>query len=86
MFADADLANIIQSATETVAASFQARGSPEWMRVIEILSIEQAREWGTCTVSLDRFPRYMYPHQPSAQRISQVHRSQAFGIFQGVEP
>jgi hypothetical protein len=50
VFADADIANVLQNATQTIAASFQARGTPEWMRVIEVLSIEQAREWGTCTV------------------------------------
>jgi linoleate 10R-lipoxygenase len=49
-FKDDDLADILQKATLAPAAAFKARGSPEWMRVIEMLSIEQSRKWGTCTV------------------------------------
>jgi linoleate 10R-lipoxygenase len=37
-------------ATEARASSFKARGTPEVLRFVEELSIEQAREWGTCSV------------------------------------
>jgi hypothetical protein len=50
-FHDGALAEILQNATEWSAAAFQARGTPEVLRVVEILSIEQGREWGTCSVS-----------------------------------
>lgn len=49
-FKDDDLAELIQNATENVAGAFQARGIPESLRIVEILGIEQAREWGTCSV------------------------------------
>ncbi|KAI0313699.1 heme peroxidase [Amylostereum chailletii] len=50
-FADADLARILLNATEAPASAYKARGIPEALRVIEILSIEQARSWGTCSMN-----------------------------------
>jgi hypothetical protein len=50
-FSDADLARILQNATEASAGAFKARGTPEVLRVVELLSIEQGRAWGVCTVS-----------------------------------
>ena len=60
-FADADLARILQDATATSARAFGARGTPEVLRVVELLSIEQGRQWGVCTVRifLSRFPRHL---------------------------
>lgn len=52
-FNDADLARILQNATEAPAGAFQARGTPEVLRMVEILGIEQGRAWGACTVSRD---------------------------------
>jgi len=49
-FRDADLAEILQNATQEVAGAFKARGIPECMKVVEILGIEQSREWGVCSV------------------------------------
>lgn len=49
-FDDNDLAKILQDATEWSAATFGARGTPEVLRVIEMLGIEQSRSWGTCSV------------------------------------
>jgi linoleate 10R-lipoxygenase len=49
-FRDADLARILQNATAAPASAFKARGTPEVLRIIEILSIEQGRKWGVCTV------------------------------------
>ena len=50
-FKSTDLANILHSATEASASALKARGIPEVLRVVEIMGIEQARKWGTCTVS-----------------------------------
>jgi linoleate 10R-lipoxygenase len=49
-FSDADLARLLQDATEARASAYKARGTPEALRVIELLGIEEARRWGTCTV------------------------------------
>jgi linoleate 10R-lipoxygenase len=51
-FNDADIARILQNATEAPASAFKARGTPEVLRVIELLGIEQGRAWGTCTVRM----------------------------------
>ena len=48
-FSDDDLAGILQDATEKVAGSYRARGTPAVLRIIEILGMEQARSWGVCT-------------------------------------
>ncbi|KAI0051062.1 heme peroxidase [Auriscalpium vulgare] len=56
-FANADLARILQNATESPASAFKARGTPEVLRVIEILTIEQSRAWGVC--SLNEFRQFM---------------------------
>lgn len=49
-FDDGDLARILQNGTEWSAGAFKARGTPEVLRVIEILGIEQSRSWGVCSV------------------------------------
>lgn len=54
-FPDGDLANILHNATEWSAGAFQARGTPEVLRVIEVLGIEQARSWGACSLNEFRF-------------------------------
>lgn len=56
-FNDAELANILITATQTPAGAFRARGTPEAMRVVEILGIEQSRQWGTC--SLNEFRKFL---------------------------
>ncbi|KAI0246364.1 heme peroxidase [Lactifluus subvellereus] len=56
-FDDADLARILQDATAASASAFKARGTPEVLRVVELLGIEQARSWGTCT--LNEFRKFM---------------------------
>ncbi|KAF7321225.1 Heme peroxidase [Mycena chlorophos] len=50
-FADADIARILQDATENPAGSFRARGVQKELRVIEMLGIEQSRRWGVCTMN-----------------------------------
>jgi linoleate 10R-lipoxygenase len=51
-FDDADLGKLLYNAIEWRAAAFRARGIPETLRVIELMNIEKARKWGTCTVRL----------------------------------
>ncbi|KAF9006152.1 linoleate diol synthase [Cyathus striatus] len=56
-FKDEDLAAILQNATEEPAAAFRARGTPEVMRLNEVMGIEMNRRWGVC--SLNDFRRYL---------------------------
>ena len=50
-FSDDDLARVLQDATESMAGAYRARGTPEVLRIIEIMSIEQGRAWGVCTMN-----------------------------------
>jgi len=73
-FRDEDLAEILQKATAASASAFKARGTPEVLRVVELLSIEQGRIWGTCTV---RAPCYNFSRSylpASVERVPQVPR------------
>lgn len=56
-FKDEDLASALHQATSVPAAAFKARGVPSVMRVIEILGIKQARNWGSCTIN--EFRRFL---------------------------
>jgi hypothetical protein len=56
-FDDAALAEILQDSTNSIAGAFRARGNPTYLRVIEILGIEEARAWGTC--SMNEFRKFM---------------------------
>ena len=51
-FLDADLARILQDGTAHPAGAFKARGIPAALRIIEVMTITQARAWGCCTVSI----------------------------------
>ncbi|KAJ7133385.1 heme peroxidase [Mycena epipterygia] len=50
-FSDDDIAKILLDATESPAGSYRARGTPGVLRVIEIMGIMQARQWGVCTMN-----------------------------------
>ncbi|KAF5365312.1 hypothetical protein D9758_005455 [Tetrapyrgos nigripes] len=50
-FSDDDLAKVLQDATESVACSYGAQGTPDALKVIEIMGIQQARQWGCCTMN-----------------------------------
>jgi hypothetical protein len=54
-FADDDLARILHDPTQYPGGAWRARGTPEVLRVIEIVGIMQARQWGVCTVRISRF-------------------------------
>ncbi|KAJ6551508.1 heme peroxidase [Mycena capillaripes] len=56
-FKDSDLAKILQDSTSWRAGAYKARGIPEVLRVIEVLGIEQARQWGAC--SMNDFRRFL---------------------------
>ncbi|KAJ3859653.1 linoleate diol synthase [Lentinula novae-zelandiae] len=56
-FRDEDLANLLKNATEHPAGAFRARGTPECMRLHEIMGITQNRAWGVC--SLNDFRKYL---------------------------
>ncbi|KAG5648767.1 hypothetical protein DXG03_000115 [Asterophora parasitica] len=50
-FSDDDLAEVLQTATENPAGAFRGRGTPEVLRLVEIMGIEQSRAWGVCTMN-----------------------------------
>ncbi|KAJ6585690.1 heme peroxidase [Mycena capillaripes] len=50
-FSDDDIARILLDATESPAGTYRARGTPEVLRVVEIMGILQARQWGVCTMN-----------------------------------
>ncbi|KAJ3989347.1 linoleate diol synthase [Lentinula detonsa] len=56
-FKDEDLADLLKNATEHSAGAFRARGTPECMRLHEIMGITQNRAWGVC--SLNDFRKYL---------------------------
>ncbi|KAG9049801.1 hypothetical protein FS837_009101 [Tulasnella sp. UAMH 9824] len=53
-FPDEGLARILQNATEEPAGAFGARRTPHALKIVEIMSIEHNREWGTCTLNAFR--------------------------------
>ncbi|KZW00109.1 hypothetical protein EXIGLDRAFT_696716 [Exidia glandulosa HHB12029] len=48
---DDGLARILQDACENPAAAFGARGTPEVLRIVDVLGIMQIRRWGVCTLN-----------------------------------
>ncbi|CAE6332823.1 unnamed protein product [Rhizoctonia solani] len=50
-FKDSDLAKILHDATANTANRYGARGTPDALKVIEIVGMEQARKWGVCTMN-----------------------------------
>ncbi|CAE6433839.1 unnamed protein product [Rhizoctonia solani] len=56
-FSDTDLAKILHDSTESGARRYGARGSPEVLRIIEIMGMEQGRRWGVCT--MNEFRKYL---------------------------
>lgn len=50
-FADDDLAQLWTESVEDKAAAFGARQVPRILRIVEILGIEQSRQWGLCSLN-----------------------------------
>lgn len=55
-FKDADLVNILTAATDTVSGAFGARNTPVALKAVEMLGINQGREWGLA--SLNEFRQF----------------------------
>jgi len=56
-FSDDAIADILHGATENPAGAYRARGTPGVLRIVEILGIEQARQWGVC--SMNEFRKFL---------------------------
>ncbi|KAI0078682.1 linoleate diol synthase [Panus rudis PR-1116 ss-1] len=56
-FNDAELAAVLNNSTDHAAGAFRARGTPQIMRLHEIMGIEQNRRWGVC--SLNDFRKFL---------------------------
>ncbi|KAJ7925601.1 heme peroxidase [Mycena leptocephala] len=50
-FKDSDLARVLQDATSWRAGAYKARGTPQVLRVVEIMGIQRARLWGACSLN-----------------------------------
>ncbi len=50
-FSDDELADILQWATMKTAGAFRARGTSPMLELVEVMAINQAREWGVCTMN-----------------------------------
>lgn len=67
------------NATEDHAGAFKARGIPEVMRIVEIMGIEQARQWGTCTVRSRLFVLHTaFSRHLSDKRVPKIHGPKTF--------
>lgn len=89
-FADADLARILQDATFNPAGAYGARRVPHSMKIIEMLSIQQNRDWGTCSMNEFRKVSYIFTVIPKILPIDAygpaVPRLQAIRLIWRVEP
>lgn len=61
-FDDAGLVSILTSTTEDIAGAFGARNVPTALRAIEILGINQGRNWGTASLNEVRKFFKLKPH------------------------
>jgi len=50
-FSDDDLTDILKEATESPAGAFRGQGTPPVLRLVEMMGIEQSRQWGLCTMN-----------------------------------
>ncbi|KIM75809.1 hypothetical protein PILCRDRAFT_665455 [Piloderma croceum F 1598] len=56
-FSDNDIARVLQTATESIAAAPRGRGTASCMRVMEMIVMKQARDWNVC--SLNEFRKFL---------------------------
>ncbi|KAI5476094.1 linoleate diol synthase [Pseudohyphozyma bogoriensis] len=57
-FKDEDIAGLLKNAVDEAAGAFGAHGSPQALRVVEIMGMNMARtEWGVCT--MNEFRNYL---------------------------
>lgn len=64
-FPDYGLAKILQNATVQPAGAFGARRTPHALKIVEVMSIEHNREWGTCTLNAFRSVGFIYLTVPT---------------------
>lgn len=50
-FSDDALAKVLHDATENPAGAYGARNTPDVLRVIEVMGMQQARQWGVCSMN-----------------------------------
>lgn len=50
-FKDEDLVSLLSAGTETVAGAFGARNIPPALRAIEMLGVQQGRDWGMASLN-----------------------------------
>ena len=62
-FRDSDLVNILTEATEDVACAFGPRQVPVVMRLVEVLGMQQARQWKVATLNEFRKFFKLEPHK-----------------------
>jgi len=61
-FADSDLVDLLTTATDNVAGAFGARNTPAIMRAIEMLGVQQDRQWNLATLNELRSFFKLKPH------------------------
>jgi hypothetical protein len=66
-FDDSDLVSILTESTDQVAMGFGPRHVPIALKVIEVMSIKQAREWGVATLNETRSFLRMAPYKSFAE-------------------
>lgn len=80
---DMCIPRILQDSTEIPAGAFRARGTPAVLRIVEIMGMEQGREWGVCTMNefrdylgLKRFATFEEWNSDKEVAVSrQLHRN-----------
>jgi len=58
------LLTTLARSTDNPAAAFGARGTPEVLKVMDVMGIIQSRRWGSCTLNEFREVRPSQSHLP----------------------
>ncbi|KAL4920142.1 heme peroxidase [Aspergillus aurantiobrunneus] len=82
-FADEDLVEMLQDGCENLAGAFGARNTPKIMRAIEMLGIQQGREWGLATLNELRTFFKLKPHATFAEVNSDPEIAEALEALYG---
>ncbi|KAI1917442.1 hypothetical protein LOZ39_000434 [Ophidiomyces ophidiicola] len=82
-FKDADLVGLLQKSTEAVAGAFGARNVPPVLKAVEILGIEQGRQWGLATLNEFRSFFKLKPHETFLEVNSDPEIAEALEAIYG---
>ncbi|KAL4780368.1 heme peroxidase [Aspergillus varians] len=82
-FSDEDLVNLLQDGCENVAGAFGAQNTPKAMRAIEMLGIQQGRQWGLATLNELRMFFKLKPHATFAEVNSNPEVAEALEALYG---